>query len=260
VDQPDQLPNAGFEQWLDVEVEEPDGWSSFNPFTVVFGLLAVEPSTEAYEGSYAARITTIEAFGETLPGVLTNGTIGGGSAGGVPYSAEPALFTGAYKYTPAGADQGGIALMFLANGEPVCTHFEAFTESTAAWTSFSAPLEFTGTPDSLRITITSGYNGGSVLLVDALDLSGGNVGMAELKVAKDLPHPNPCVEHVLLPGVSAGAELRLLDMAGRVLHMQRAKDGDPEVIATGSLAPGAFVLEVRQDGQVRRHTMVKVAR
>ncbi|HLP13636.1 MAG TPA: T9SS type A sorting domain-containing protein, partial [Flavobacteriales bacterium] len=66
------------------------------------------------------------------------------------------------------------------------------TASTASYTSMGGALTFTGVPDSMIVIITSGYNPGSILKVDDLSLTGGNVGLQEM--AKKLGfkvYPNP---------------------------------------------------------------------
>ena len=80
-----------------------------------------------------------------------------------------------------------------------------------------------GTPDSMQLIIYSGDNPGSVLFVDDLSLSGGNVGISTVETTDYTIYPNP-----------ASTELNILVNDGTVNdYALVAIDGS--VIAKGSI-------------------------
>jgi len=70
------IPNPDFEVWVDsVTYEEPDSWSTPNPYTSQAEVVVVEKSEDAASGTFSARLETKDVLGGlfTTPGLLTLG-------------------------------------------------------------------------------------------------------------------------------------------------------------------------------------------
>ncbi|HYG49304.1 MAG TPA: T9SS type A sorting domain-containing protein, partial [Flavobacteriales bacterium] len=192
---PAALPNPSFEVWTDVTVTDPDNWDSYNTLLASSGIATVSQTADAAVGTYAAQLETkyVALWGDTIPGILTNATIDAwGSLYAIPYTAEPANFSGQYKYAPSGSDMAEVQVLFFQAGSTIGGYYLPITSTAASYTSMGGPLGLTGTPDSMAVIIASGSNAGSVLKVDDLSLTGGNIGIQEM--AKKLGikvYPNP---------------------------------------------------------------------
>ena len=259
VPNPDVLPNAGFEAWSDVSAEDPDGWASFNARVAGFGFTSVIKSPDANSGSFSAMLSTIGAFGDTLPAVLTNGLLNDqGPYAGIPYVATPMQFTGAYKYQPSGVDEAFIGVTFLSGGVPIGNALRQIPAAAATWTPFSVNVNILGgPPDSMLVAAFSGDNPGSTLWVDDLDLSGGDVGVPELGRSDALPWPNPALDRITVPGLAPGDQVRIRDASGRVVREQRVVLAGPAVFELGGLTPGVYLVEVRSGVDVSAHRVIK---
>ncbi|HLP13351.1 MAG TPA: hypothetical protein VK177_15545, partial [Flavobacteriales bacterium] len=119
---PAALPNPSFETWTDVSINDPDNWDTYNTLMVSTGTINVEQTTDAAAGTYAAQLSTyyIPTWGDTIPGVLTNGIIDPmAGISTIPYAAEPANFSGQYKYVMSGTDLAEVQVLFLQAGSTI---------------------------------------------------------------------------------------------------------------------------------------------
>lgn len=214
------ISNHSFENWTDLNLEEADDWNSTAPYTA--SSANVVKSTDANNGSFAAEVSTVQnSNGDTIPGVLSVGVIDFDNQlypfGNVPYTATPTTFSGAYKYTPSGSDNGYITAEFYQGGiVTVASHTETLS-AQSNYMTFSETLTFTGTPDSMLLVIYSGDNAGSVLLVDDLSLSGGDVSVDELYTQTDV-YPNPAEDKLTLEVNPAQfSEYIIVNLAGSVV-------------------------------------------
>lgn len=249
---PDVLPNHEFELWDEVTSEDPDGWSSFNALLAPYQLSSVTPSNQAHSGALSARVTTLGVGNDTIPGLLTNGTVTPfGVSGGVPYADMPGTMNAWVQYQPVGQDTARILALFLSGGVPVGSAVVEVTGATTGWTLRSAPAVVVFTPDTLLLTVFSGTNPGSVLWVDDLELAGGNVAIArvEERAARVYPVPAEDVLHVEAPADEGLKAWVLRDARGRPLAQGSFASPMRATIDVRALAPGPGLLELeRLDG------------
>lgn len=255
VSNPAPIPNGDFENWSDVTAEDPDDWTTWNSLIAQYGAAVVEKTTDAHSGTYAAQITTLPWGPDTLPGVLTNGTLSEfGIDGGVPYIYEPTSFHGYYKYQPQGTDTAFILIQFSENSNQVAGNNEVITTATSSYTQFNLPLSFSAQPDSMIITIWSGENPGSELKVDSLELTGGNVVVEEVLFGntKLTTYPNPATDVVTatfnLQETSA-IQLQLIDMQGKTVmnqHYGTLPAGTQNIrLDVSSLSSGTYFVKLK---------------
>ena len=105
------IPNGNFEQWSTTTINYPLYYpynsnldNSANNF-----LSNVAKSTNAYTGSYAVQLSTVQSGGASVIGYILNGNPNGGNGasawhGGVAYNQKPTGISGYYQYNTV-ADQ-----------------------------------------------------------------------------------------------------------------------------------------------------------
>lgn len=213
------LPNYNFENWEDENVEIPDEWQTISPYLARFGVTNVTKTTDAFEGSYAIEMNTIELGGNDIAGIISKGRIDFESTipfAAVPIASTPINLAGAYKYTTTSADEGAIQIQFFDDGALVGFHEEIFTPNVN-YTIFNAVIGMFGTPDSMIYTVNSGENVGSVLKLDALsfdsDLSIDNHPIIDFTVS-----PNPADDFITVQTQDETFEkARILNVNGEIV-------------------------------------------
>jgi hypothetical protein len=192
--------NYSFENWTSAYTEVPSSWHSTNELLSGVGIENANQTTDAYTGNYAVELSTILSGSDTIGAVLSKGVIDYFSPtpiGSVPYAGSPTMFNGFYKYSPVNGAQSGIQVEFFEAGNTIGNIWEPFT-AQSSFTEFNTPISLTGTPDSVLISTYSGQNPGSVLILDDLSFSGGNVGLDEFAKMTTNIYPNPANEKVMI--------------------------------------------------------------
>lgn len=266
------FPNQSFESWTDVSVEEPDNWNTLNLFSIFGSQASVTKSTDAHGGTFAARVETVELFGDTV-GFLFNGELGeDGPEGGMAVNANPKKLSGFYKYTPVGPDTayaGLIAYIYNATLDslvPVDSALTALTAS-AGYVSFEVNLTYDNWPpiDTLGILFTSSnaiedtnYNGlGSVLLLDDLSLEYFPASVEEID--NSLPftvYPNPASDIIYLQygEVQEDFGFEMYDLLGNLVLNENVTSngtGSTLPIATDDFANGIYIYKVSVGNKIK---------
>lgn len=173
----ENMPNADFENWSEVSIEEPTNWFTYNvALKAFFGNDYVQRYVPGYAGNSAVKITTI-SFSDGQIGFISNGFEGGEGEfeGGVPYFNQVDTLCGYYIYQPAAGsnDSAIVSLVFSASGSEIA-YAPQLLGATAEYTYFEIPFFLFQTPDQVRIDISSSkfeqnlaYNG-STLIIDEL--------------------------------------------------------------------------------------------
>ncbi|MFZ1333608.1 MAG: T9SS type A sorting domain-containing protein [Flavobacteriales bacterium] len=257
----DLLPNNSFEDWSDVYVEDPDNWFTYNLPAQSLGVTPVVKSTDAFAGNFSAQLSNIMGDGGTIPGFITNGTVGSeGFSNGVPYAAQPTLFTGHYKYSPVDMDTAYVSVTFFQNGNVIGANAMAIFDPATAWTAISLPLNLTGVPDTMQFIAFTGQNAGSTLWLDELDLSGGTVGLDELEQSTWHVYPSPAQDQLYIANnTNAPLErIRLLSTNGTLVHVgSNTPTFGTTALDVSRLSAGIYIVEVTQAGTIIRKRFVK---
>ena len=158
-----QIPNSGFENWIDELT--PQDWitNNFPSFWTT-----VSRSSNSYAGSYAAKMEIANASGFPFPAILTSTfqvTQGYGTVSGY------------YQFHPAGSDvELSIYAFYFGGGFLLGTGDITITNPATSYTQFTFDMWLSDTPDTLMIQIEligqDAANIGSYALVDQLSLSG----------------------------------------------------------------------------------------
>ena len=224
------IPNPSFENWSTQTTENPNEWYSFNQFISGHGNENAIKTTDANTGSYAIELSTIIdlVFEDTIPAVISIAPIGFFGANTftlLSYNASPSIFSGAYKYAASNGDQGFIEIEFFQSGNSIGSHTELFNDATT-WQTFSSPLTISGQPDSLLLIAFSGNNPGSVLKLDDLVFSGGNVSLSEFETMNVSMFPNPAKSSMMIMAEGMYS-IKIVDLMG---HVVKFKNHANEVI------------------------------
>lgn len=195
------VPNGNFENWPSGNNDNPEFWDSPNSITggFPFFLKTVEKTSDSHTGSWAAQVTTGTILGETIPGVLSLGTleidlenIENTQFIGLPFSDRPGKLEGYYKYITPGTDFGLLGILLTRyneatnNQDSVAFGLTQFTVQQGEYAYFSATLQYLtlAEPDSVNIIILSSASPtmmpGSQLKVDDLSFDYSDTPIIEL--------------------------------------------------------------------------------
>ncbi len=253
------IPDPSFENWTTLSTENPDDWFTLNPYLSSIGAENAIKSTDANTGNYSIEMTTLGAApvgSDTISSFLSNGPInltGSNPFGAVPYNASPTIFTGAYKYSPAGLDQGLLQVTFYQNGNQVGFQTQTFNAS-ASWQTFSLPFSIAGAPDSMQLFAFSGNLAGSVLHLDDLSFSGGNVGLNEFSSMNVDIYPNPASTSVMLKA-EGNYSYSLVDLSGNIV-MSGNDVTDSIELDIDQLSSGAYIVTIKNDFKSESHKLI----
>ena len=244
------LPNQGFETWTTASVEDANNWYTLNTLLSSFQIENSNKTTDAYSGTYAMEMTTVQAFGtDTVPAYISIGAIDLNAAGSpfllAPYTANPTTFSGAYKYSPVNGDEGWITINFIESGSVIGQHVEMFTSAQSVYTTFTSLLTITGTPDSILFVASSGENPGSVLKLDDLQFSGGAVSIGEV-VSNDLftMYPNPANEIVTINlEANSSYSLYIYNVIGKLVDSKENSMGITE-LNVSDFPKGTYLIRI----------------
>ncbi|MEZ5083949.1 MAG: T9SS type A sorting domain-containing protein [Bacteroidales bacterium] len=179
------IQNSGFENWANVQYfEDPDGFTTTN-FVSYFadGTANATKTSDAYSGSYALTLETIDTDEGPIAGAAFIGLLGNGAIiGGIPFTERPDSLTGYVKYNVAGIDTAYVAVLFKKFGAPLGICFVQLTGNQNDYQFISQPINWLIpiiSPDTLAIGIISSTLfgipvPGSTITVDNLQFVGAN--------------------------------------------------------------------------------------
>lgn len=253
------VPDPSFEDWATETTENPDNWFTPNELMAALNAETVTKTTDAFAGQYAAELKTAQhpINGDTIPGVISVGPFnfsGGFPFVPAPYTGTPTMINGMYKFSPVGGDIASLQIQFLQNGAQIGMHVESFTNPTMGYTSFSSPLVITGQPDSIIFLVFSGDNPGSVLKLDELAFSGGNVGLDEFNQMNVSIYPNPASDVVMIKSDGIYA-YSMVDMCGKVVHSGETLSG-AQAIDLGLIPSGSYFIQIESDTRTETHKLI----
>lgn len=262
-----QIPNGGFENWVDQGgYLDPLDWHTYNDAVPGGSILMVEPGSPGAVGSYHAVITTRAVpGGMAIQGWMSAGGQTPGPAG-FPCTARPEMLTGQWQYGVEPTDTAQVQVALINGGTQTWIAYGVLevTGSLNNWQLFQVPLTYFSSeiPDTAFIQIASSIDFsapvvGSFVKVDDLAFSG-SVGIDEVTGSNTLSiFPNPGTTHVTLDLPPGPHTITLFDATGRVVLQQPTAEDRP-VIGTEELPAGLYRITVRDEhGGVMGATWVK---
>lgn len=264
--------NADFENWetyngsISNTYDEPVDWNTGNECSELINQLAVTKSSDAFAGSFSARLETLPAFGNIkVNGVITTATMicsanSGGQEGGTPYTAMiPDSIIGYFKSAPAPNDSAYCQIMFLANNDLDTVSYTRvnFSETVNEWTRFSAPVTPASTgqsPEVLSLLFSSSWGDGSqgeavvgsIFYIDNVSFVAVPQSVNEHYTNSDWSvYPNPATNQVNIKGVSnETATVEFVDVAGKQVKFDVINTGEAS-ISIDDLPEGVYLYQIR---------------
>ncbi len=256
-----QVPNAGFENWSGTEA---NSWVSTNGLTLLGNSQSIFKSADARSGSSACEINTIHVAnkppGRPIPDYTASIFIGRSvnfvPAMGAPYTYSPNKFVFWYKYIPKGTDTA-IALVTLTRWNTTTNKRDTIglgaspiPDSTSIYTKREVAINYFDNkmPDTLIILFTSSAvsanQTGSKLIIDDMDLVGGNIGIAAQTENELEIYPNPAknVVNIGLGKFIENVHISVCDMQGKNVY-SRTYSGGNLSIQTNAFVPGVYVVK-----------------
>lgn len=179
------LPNGNFESWTAFPYQTPTGYESSNqevyrsqlPFNCV-------RSTDAYHGTYAVKLTTVNNTRDTMFGYMINTDAQDDPFswhGGAPISGTPTAVRCYYKSDIKTGDTAMIFVAFSKNGQNIGTYMQTITGQQTAYTLLTLNLQpaLSQAPDSVMFGAVSSNAmkeelgiPGSMLTLDSISMVG----------------------------------------------------------------------------------------
>lgn len=207
-----QIPNAGFENWLD-EIT-PQDWVT-NNFPSVWTTVSRSPTS--YEGSYAAKLEIANASGFPFPAILSST---------FPVNKGYETVNGYYQFQPNGSNVVfSIYAIYFGGGLLLGTGSVDISNAATSYTQFSFDVWLSDTPDSLLLQIEligeDANNIGSYALIDQLSLGGTsdveqiNQNPSDYSLKQNYPNPfNPSTNIEYSIPEASFVQLKVYDVLG----------------------------------------------
>ncbi len=276
------IPNNSFEEWYQHSAGhlDPVVWNTANPTTNVFPInkITTERTDDAYDGNYAAKLTSKTVLTFVAPGFITLGefninlfTQQTSITGGISFNLKPEKLKLYYKYTPAQGDFFRIGLWMLRNDgtqipDTVATALFEGSEPKNSFTPLEIELIYRNefTPEILNIiAVSSNPNtpvAGSVLIVDKIELD--YPIFSELNIydkTKFLIFPNPASDVIYLNDLldfNSVNIIKIFDIQGKEIfkfdnHFENGID-------ISSLDKGNYIIKVYTSNIIHSQKFIKL--
>ncbi len=266
-----QVPNGGFENWSGTEA---NAWVSTNGLTFLGNPQSVYKSTDAHSGSFACEINTIHVTnkpqgagipdytGSIFLGKLVNfNPIMGASN---KYRPDKLVFW--HKYIPKGTDSA-VALFTLTRWNTTTNKTDTvglgiaiITDSTSTYKKTEINVNYfdSKVPDTILVlfvssTITAN-KAGSKLIIDDVDITGGNTGIIVKEITELEIYPNPAKHLINLnltnTNIDKNVMITITDMHGKNIYIKEHIGGSLSTIQTSTYTPGVYIINIIGDEKV----------
>lgn len=180
------VPNGGFENWsIDYYYDEPNfGITSNLQCFYNLQMGNVQRTTDAYAGTYAAKLTTMQAANDTIPGIILVGTPNGSAInGGIPINVRPDSLRVYAKFNIQPNDTASIIVGFRKTGfiDPIGFAQLTFTGNQGTYQEYKSIIFWVdafSVPDTLFAIFASSLLSnaqaipGSELFIDNVGFTG----------------------------------------------------------------------------------------
>ncbi len=247
------LPNYSFETWTPVDIDNPDGWTTLNSYFASVGLAPVTETSDANTGLSAARIETMTINADTIPGFVfyADFDISNGNVIPIPYNASPTSLNLSYKYTAVGGDQAFVSMEFYNSGN-IVGGGQMMLNPSASYNSITLGTNISSTPDSIAMGFFAGNNPGSVLIIDDVQFSGGDLAVNPFNFNFTFEtYPNPATDRLTvysneLTGVFT---ISIFDLNGKVISSRQGSAAQTTTVDVSDLPAGIYQLQLNSNGK-----------
>ncbi|MFN8254865.1 MAG: PCMD domain-containing protein [Bacteroidales bacterium] len=289
-----QLFNKDFEEWVEmptsggnVQYLKPYGdiWATSNEASMVFvSKPSVTRTTDAYNGTYAAKIETVQlgtskGSGTIFTGVFKIDVINplNSTKFGIPFTDKPISFRGFYKFIPVANDSFDIET-YLTKWDNVNKRRDTIAAAVISreqsmvavsdYTEFNLFYNYYSqeTPDSLTIIMASSADGanfnaavGTVLIVDAISLEYYPLSVENKIQKRNLKvFPNPVSQDLTIQSEKENLkDLRIYNSTGKLVLVRKIKSNNESVPMNG-MSPGIYYYSIgKADGTIETGKFLK---
>ena len=176
------VPNGGFESWVVNTYENPQGFqtSNYKLDNGVQSPVNATKVTDAYQGSFALKLSTSAVPSGTALAFFANGNPGSNPTGGIPYSQKPTGIKFFYKSNIMPTDTAIFLTIFKKAGAVVGSYFYKIATTHTTYTLFNQTLNpaLPVFPDTVIIASASSnaFSGnaipGNSLQLDSISFTG----------------------------------------------------------------------------------------
>lgn len=264
-----QIPNGGFETWTN---NDPDGWVTTNGLMLLGNPQSVFKSTDAHSGTSACEVNTVNITSKP-PGVFIPDFTGSVFTGkqvfvtsyfGFPYTYKPGKLNFWYKYNARNNDTASVLAYTtkwnatLQKRDTLSIAMSMIKDSVGVYTKGEVifyVMDSVSTPDSAVVLFASSMitatKAGAKLILDDVEFTGGNVGMAEAQSLTFTVFPNPVSDgyvQLLFEQPAASVSVMLFDLQGKKVleHLGKTVNGTFSMAAS-TLLPGLYMLTVQTE-------------
>ncbi|MEN9457604.1 MAG: Secretion system C-terminal sorting domain [Bacteroidota bacterium] len=245
--------NGDFEQWTTINETAIQNW-------FLFGKDGVSRENDAFRGTYAIKLTTINDPQDGLRqcGIkLSNENNGEITKRGVPYKILQDTLFGYYKLSSPGMDNGYIFARTYKNGNQVGWFGENLMPSST-YKYFQIIINNSIEPDSIDVVVESSSQSsmiaGTTLIIDEIQLTSSKLNTSGMKASlwgqkpSIVIYPNPALDELTIQSEIKGAmDIYVFKMNGEeLLHQYIGSDRDRK-IDIQELNVGMYLIYVQSE-------------
>lgn len=243
---PEPLPNFSFEDWTTVSIDACVDWYSFDPLVAgVLGINNIYQSTDAVEGDFSMLIETNEInLEEEIIPFISNGEfdfISEELEGGTPYTSDPLLFKGQYKFLSEADDTAYVYMIFSTDAGDIEEYSDTLYP-TEDWEEFSFDIDLEFTPDSVLAAFFGGQLADAQIFYDDFRFVYSDVSISENQPPLFNAYPNPASDFVKINLIES-ADIVITDLTGKIMFSAVEPNNSLE-ISTANWAPGIYLIQV----------------
>jgi hypothetical protein len=270
-----EIPNNSLENWAEAAEghEDPVSWGTANSTTNTFPIFKIttEKTTDAYDGDFAAMLSSKTILTFVAPGFITLGqfdidlfTQVTSITGGINFSLHPDRLKLWYKYAPAGEDSFRIGLWMLRDDgtdipDTVATALSDISLATSEYIELVIDIEYRSVLSSEILNIIAVSSNpdnpvaGSILYVDKFELEY-NTGIISNDDNKLNVFPNPAGDIILIDEYFNGNKYKVLDLSGKMLLNGISNSNNIDI---NCLSNGTYLISIEKDGLVHSQKFIK---
>lgn len=274
-----QMPNGGFESWVDQGVyEEPSGWATLNPVSFLGAPISATSSSDAAEGSFSLKLENtvfdIDQDGndDVLPGIAYIGTLdllNQALLDGVDFTYRPDSLYGWTKYAPNSAEDGFIIQVQLTKWDPVSEGRETIAEgeylsfdASSTFEQFGIELSYLSEegPDTLSIfiinTINEAASVGTELWADDFEFTySQQASLVENSNDYFKVYPIPAEDQLFIRS-NKGETIEIVDLAGNMIEQHLIQNGIEKAINIEAYDQGMYFVK-RSNGTTTKFIVTR---
>jgi len=264
---PNSIPNQGFEQWQDLDVEKPQDWFTSLEWDISTTPLSIEKITNVTDGNYAVKFeNVITNSQDIIQGFMTNGVLDDNwpPTGGMVLNQTPLSVSYDILTNRVMNDECIIDLYFYNNGTLIYQDARSYSSNTVGYYHEVINIPSGIVTDALVMTFWNGEQPGSTMYIDniVLEYTTGIDEYLEVLELQAFPVPtNDYLNFKLNVFKDANFLFNIYDLNGRQLLSKKLKLNSGETqfkIDISNLSSGTYIYKfITPKGQIAKKIIKK---